>query len=305
MNKGILYMILSGLSYIVINTFVKILGQGPDQEIISGIQKYPIPEIILFRSIVTFVISYAVIRQKGLPLLGNNRKWLFVRGWAGVASLTLYFYTLHHLPLAIATTIQYLSPIFTLAFAVYLLKEKINRIQILFFVLAFSGIVFISFSKHTVGNMEVADFSPWWILVGLLSAAFAGLTYNAIAKVKDTDEPVSVVMYFPLVAIPVMTILTAFNYVIPQGKEWLILLMIGIFTHFAQLLTAKALHIANTASITPIKYLGSIYALLLGFFLFGEFISLYAFIGMLLILIGVIGNTYFRAERRGSYPKND
>ena len=51
----------------VVNVFVKILGKGPDQEIIVGIQKYPVPEIILFRSLITFVMCAAVIRARKLP----------------------------------------------------------------------------------------------------------------------------------------------------------------------------------------------------------------------------------------------
>lgn len=289
-------MILSGLCYIIVNVLVKILGQGPDQEIISGLQKYPIPEIILFRSIITFSICLAVIKQKGLPLLGNNKKWLVIRGITGTIALTLYFYTLNNLPIAIAATIQYLSPIFTVLLAIFILKEKVKPIQGLFFLLAFLGIVCISFSKSLSEEAQISQIDPWWIVVGVFSAAFAGMAYNAIAKCRTTDAPITVVFYFPIIAIPVMTILTAFDYVVPQGKEWAIILVIGVFTHIAQIFAAKSLHLANTATVTPFKYLGSIYAFVLGLFLFDEVISLYAIAGMLLIIVGVLGNTMVRSR---------
>lgn len=296
MNKGILYMILSGLCYIVVNVLVKILGQGPDQTIISGLQKYPIPEIILFRSIITFVICYAVIKSKGIPLFGNNKKWLVIRGVTGTIALTLYFYTLNHLPIAIAATIQYLSPIFTVLLAIFILKERVKLIQGLFFLIAFLGIVFISFSKYLSEDESISMINPWWILVGICSAAFAGMAYNAIAKCRYTDAPITVVFYFPLIAIPIMAILTAFEYVVPQGKEWGIILVIGVFTHIAQIFATRSLHSANTATVTPFKYLGSIYAFVLGLFLFDEVLSLYAIAGMFLIIVGVLGNTYYRAR---------
>jgi len=289
-------MILSGLCYIVVNVLVKILGQGPDQTIISGLQKYPIPEIILFRSIITFTICYAVIKSKGIPLFGNNKKWLIIRGITGTIALTLYFYTLNNLPIAIAATIQYLSPVFTVLLAVFILKERVKLIQGLFFVIAFLGIIFISFSKYLSEDSSISNVNPWWIAVGVCSAAFAGVAYNAIAKCRYTDTPVTVVFYFPLIAIPIMAILTAFEYVIPQGKEWGIILVIGVFTHIAQIFATKSLHAENTATVTPFKYLGSIYAFVLGLFLFDEVISLYAITGMLLIIVGVLGNTYFRSK---------
>ncbi|PWH85782.1 DMT family transporter [Brumimicrobium oceani] len=296
MNKGILYMILSGLCYIIVNVLVKILGEGPDQDIISGLQKYPIPEIILFRSIITFSICLAVIRSKGIPLLGNNKKWLVIRGVTGTIALTLYFYTLNNLPIAIAATIQYLSPIFTVILAIFILKEKVKPIQGLFFLIAFLGIVFISFSKYFSEDDSISNVNPLWIIVGVISAAFAGMAYNAIAKLRHTDAPITVVFYFPLIAIPIMAVLTAFDYVVPQGKEWGIILVIGVFTHIAQIFATKSLHSANTATVTPFKYLGSIYAFVLGLFLFDEIISLYAIAGMLLIIAGVLGNTIVRGR---------
>ncbi len=289
-------MILSGLCYIIVNVLVKILGQGPDQTIISGLQKYPIPEIILFRSIITFSICLAVIKSKGIPLFGHNKKWLIIRGVTGTIALTLYFYTLNNLPIAIAATIQYLSPIFTVILAIFILKEKVKPIQGLFFLIAFVGIVFISFSKYFSEDDNISNVNPWWIVVGVVSAAFAGMAYNAIAKLRHTDAPITVVLYFPLIAIPVMTILTAFDYVIPQGKEWGVILVIGVFTHIAQIFATKSFHAANTATVTPFKYLGSIYAFILGLFLFDEVISLYAIAGMLLIIVGVLGNTVIRGK---------
>ena len=298
MNKGIIYILLSGICFIVVNIFVKILGQGPEQTIIEGIQKYPIPEIILFRSVITFFMCYAIIRSRGIPLFGNNRKWLIVRGVFGTTALTLFFYTLDNLPIAIATTVQYLSPIFTVIIAVFLLKEKVKKIQWLFFLIAFAGIVFMGLSKLLSNDSAVTTINPWWILAGIASAMCAGVSYNAIVKCKNTDAPITIVMYFPIVAIPVMAVLTAADYIVPIGKEWWLLLIIGVFTQFAQVLMTKALHSDNTATITPFKYFGSIYALFLGLFLFDEVISLYGIAGMVFILIGVLGNTYFRSKKK-------
>lgn len=297
MNRGILYMILSGLCFIVVNTFVKILGQGPEQTIVPNIQRYPIPEIILFRSVITFLMCFAIVRQKKIPFWGNNKKWLIVRGIFGTTALTLFFYTLDNLPIAIATTVQYLSPIFTVIIAIFLIKERVRPVQWLFFAVAFGGIVFMGLSKFLSSDSEVSIINPWWIAVGIISAMCAGVSYNAIVKCRNTDAPITIVMYFPIVAIPVMAVLTANEYVIPNATEWLILIVVGVFTQFAQVLMTKALHSDNTATITPFKYLGSIYAFFLGLFLFDEVISLYGIAGMTLILIGVLGNTYFRNKK--------
>ena len=149
MNKGILFIILSGLSFLIVNFFVKALGAGPNQELFPGLQQYPAHELVLARSIVSFAISYYIIKRRGLPVLGNNRKWLMIRGFAGMIALTIFFYSIHYLPLAIASTIQYLAPIFTILFAMLLLKEKVKKLQWFFIFLAFIGVGLIGFNNLT------------------------------------------------------------------------------------------------------------------------------------------------------------
>lgn len=279
----------------VVNIFVKILGSGPNQELIPNIQSFPIPEIILFRSIITFVMCYAIIRARQLPFFGINKKWLIIRGVFGTAALTIFFFTLDNLPLAVATTVQYLSPLFTVIIATFLLKERVKYIQWFFMVVAFGGIALLGMSKLLSEDVLISGINPEWVMLGVLSAFLSGIAYNAIVKCQPTDQPITIVMYFPLIATPIMTIYAIFvEFVLPQGIEWLLIIIIGVFTQFAQIFMTKALHAENTATVTPFKYFGSIYAFFIGLFLFDEVISLYGIVAIVLILIGVLGNALFR-----------
>jgi drug/metabolite transporter (DMT)-like permease len=296
-NKGIVYILLSGLAFMVVNVFVKILGKGPDQDLIEGLQKFPVPEIILFRSIITFIMCFAVIKARKLPFFGVNKKWLLIRGFFGTAALTLFFYTIDNLPLAVATTVQYLSPVFTVLIATVLLREKVKPIQWLFMMVAFGGIVLLGSSKMLSDAQLLSAINPWWVTAGVLSALLSGIAYNAIVKCQPTDEPIVIVMYFPLIATPIMVVYAFFDFVVPNGIEWLLLVIIGVFTQFAQLFMTKALHAENTATVTPFKYLGSIYAFFIGLFLFDEVISFIGIAGISLVLLGVLGNTIFRKRK--------
>ena len=95
-------MILSGICFAIINFFVKILGAGPNQDLVDGIQHYPGHELVLARSIVSFVISYSILKSRKLPIWGNNKKWLLIRGVSGTIALTIFFYTIQNLPLVYA-----------------------------------------------------------------------------------------------------------------------------------------------------------------------------------------------------------
>lgn len=299
MNKGILYMLLAGICFLVVNFFVKILGSGEIGLFGTTGSKFPAHELVFFRSLISFSISFYLLRKRNLPVLGYNKKWLLVRGFSGMIALTLFFYSIHYLPLAIASTIQYLAPIFTIILAVILVKERLFPIQIGFILLAFLGASLIGINNFLVEDQNLL--LPWeWIIIGIISSFFSGIAYVSILKLKQTDTPLNIVIYFPMLSLPIMGIWCLFDFVVPQGIEWLYILTIGIFTQIAQISLTRALHSGDTSTITPFQYLGSIYALFVGYLIFDEVISFYAFVGICLILAGVIFNILFRSWKEKS-----
>lgn len=285
MGRSILYIILSGLSFFCVNFIVKMLGH-PEDAPLDGLQAYPAHELVFFRSLVSFSISFAIIRYRGLPLLGNNRKWLLLRGTAGMIALLLFFFTIHHLPLAIAATIQYLSPIFTALIAAYLFKENVSRLQYFTSILAFTGVCMIGITGFFSGEQSV-KIDPLWVGIGVVSAVLSGLAYNAISKLRETEATINIVIYFPMLALPITGIWTFFSGVFPSGIEWLLLLLIGIFTQIAQVLMTRAFFLANASAIAPFQYLGAVYALVFGWLVFGEILDTIHILGITLILMGV------------------
>jgi drug/metabolite transporter (DMT)-like permease len=285
MGKSILYIILSGISFFCVNFIVKMLGH-PETAPIKNLQQYPAHELVFFRSLVSFSISFAIIRYRKLPLLGNNRRWLLLRGTAGMVALLLFFITLHHLPLAIASTVQYLSPIFTALFAAYLFKERVSTLQYITSLLAFFGVCIIGTAGFLVQGPKV-EIDPVWIIVGVVSSALSGVAYNAISKLKETEETINIVIYFPMLALPITGIWCLFDGVFPSGIEWFLLLLIGIFTQIAQVLMTRAFLATNASVIAPFQYLGAIYALTFGWMIFGEHLEAIHLIGISLVIAGV------------------
>ena len=293
MSKGIVYIIISGLSFLVVNFFVKIFGLGPENGLIEHIQKIPAHELVLARSLVSLSISYFIIFRKGLPLLGNNKKWLFIRGISGTIALTIFFQSIQNLPISIAATIQYLAPIFTMVFAIIILGERIQKLQWIFVALAFFGVTLITLNDYFASYNGIA-LNYFWVSMGIISASMSGIAYVAIVKLKSTDSPISVVGYFPLIAAPIMIVWCFFDFVMPSGIEWLILLVIGVFTQIAQVTLTMALQIEQSSKIIPFQYLGSVYALLVGYLVLDEKLNTVVVIGVVLILLGVTLNSLIR-----------
>lgn len=292
MLLGIRYILLSGLSFILVNFLVKMLGGNNELSEYFQFQTYGAHELVFFRSLVSFIISAAIIKSRGIPFFGNNKKWLLVRGLAGVVALTIFFFTLQNLPLAVASILQYLSPIFTVILAALILKDKIFKIQWILILLAFCGVLFIGYDSLSNDSNVVID--PIWMILGIVSSFFSAIAYVAIVKLKNTDQPITIVLYFPMLALPFTGIWCLFDFVMPNGWEWLVLLLIGVFTQIAQILMTKALHTADTAKIVPFQYLGAIYAILIGWFVFDERLSGILITGMFIIIVCVILNTLYQ-----------
>ena len=291
MYRGILYLLAATFTFSLVNFCIKLLSDP--NWIIPHAQEYPVYELVFLRSVISLSICITIVKMKNLPLLGNNKKWLLIRGLFGSTGLFLFFMTLQQLPLAIATTVQYLSPVFTIVMAIFMLKEQVKPIQWLFFAISFFGVIFLGFDKSSSGNAE-----PIWLLVGVISAFFSGVAYNAIMKCRNTDAPITVVMYFPLVATPVTLVWCIIEgFVIPEGIEWVIILAIGILTQIAQVCMTRAFHAESASTVAPLKYIGAIYALVMGYFFFGETVGIYSGIGIVLIITGVLINTWFKKRK--------
>lgn len=269
-------MLISTFAFSVMQLCVKFLNHLPTHE------------LILFRSGISLVLSLAYIIPKGINPLGNNRKFLLLRGIFGVTALSLFFITLQEIPLASAVTIQYLSPVFTAIIAIFVLGEKMKRIQWLFFLIAFIGVGMLKGFDERVSLLYLG--------MGLLSSFFAGAAYNCIRLVKDTDHPVVVVLYFPLVATPIMLVLSYYEWVSPIGWDWALLLLLGVFTQIGQVFMTKALQAEKANLVASLKYLGSLYALCYGYFLFDETYGLWSLLGIGLILTGVILNVKLKTK---------
>lgn len=246
---------------------------------VKWLERIPAHEIVFFRAGVSLVVGYLLIRRAGLSPWGHHRPLLILRGVAGTIALILYFYTLHGMPLASAVTIQHLAPLFTILLSGLLLKEPASLRQWGYFVVAFSGVALVKGFDPRVTGVE--------LLMGMGSAAFAGLAYNLVRLLKDHDHPLVVVFYFPLVTVPVISGYTLTHFVWPEVLELVVLVAVGLCTTLAQILLTRAYQLDKAANVSIFNYLGIIIAVLLGYLLFGEVPTLLGLLGVAIIALGV------------------
>jgi len=284
MTKGVRFMIVAILFFASMNVLIKMVPRiGP-------------VEIVFFRSIVSFLISFVTLKKMNVSLWGNNKQWLIIRGVAGSVGLLLFFSTIKEMPLASAVAIQYLSPIFTSVLGIYIVKERVYSIQWVFFLISFIGVILIQGFDPRV--------TQWQLIIGVSSAIASGVAYNSIRKLKLSEHPLVIIFYFPLITIPITSVYLLFiGWVTPNLQELIILLSIGVATQFAQYFMTRAYQHDDLSKVSSIQYLGIVFALLFGFLLFDEAYTLKSFTGILVVLAGVILNIGFknRIDKRPSF----
>lgn len=277
-NPGIRFMLLATFFFALMNSAVKLLPH------------LPAAQIAFLRSVVSLILAFGLLKANGISLPGNNVNSLVLRGLFGSGSLVLYFITLQHMPLASAVTIQYLSPIFTALLAVYMVRERIKAIQWLLFGLSFLGVLIVQGFDNRI--------EPFYLLLGVGSALFAGLAYNTIRQLKETEHPILITFYFPLVSIPITLLINGFSWIDLGGWDWIIIIFIGLAAQAAQYFMTRAYQSSELSKVTSLKYLGVIYAWFFGFFFFEESFSWGAYLGMGLVILGVILNIWVKREEK-------
>ena len=75
------------------------------------------------------------------------------------------------------------------------------------------------------------------------------------------------VFYFPLVATPIMGVLSFFNWVNPRGLDWFYILALGVVTQVAQVFMTKGIQSDSAGNIMTYKYIGVVFAFIYGYFI--------------------------------------
>ena len=277
------YMLASALGFALMVACVKIANTT---------YQIPVLEIVAARAIVSALISYADIRRKKISPWGNNKPLLIARGTVGALALIFVYYAVTTLPLAEATILQYLHPVFTALMALFFLKEVIQRSTLACIALSLMGLVI----------MIQPNFSPdsaiaySWVSIGagLLGAFGSAVAYIIVKKLTQTEDSSVIVFYFPIIAIPISVALLGGDFVVPSLAATGVLVLVGIFTQVGQIGLTKALHSADANKATAYAYVQVLFSVFIGWVYFSEVPVFTTLVGGAFIMAGALINVLWK-----------
>jgi drug/metabolite transporter (DMT)-like permease len=283
-TTGVRHMLVGAFWFSVMSVLVKLAGR-----------RLPSMEIVFFRGLLTLAMSYAIVKRARIErVLGVNRRLLLQRGILGAAALACFLFSLTHLPLAEATLIQYMNPVFAILVAHWWFGERMVRGEWFALVASLIGVVLITRPAFLFGG-AASGIHPGHALIALMGGAFSGSAYATIRQMPK-ERPEVVVLYLPLMSVPMSLPFIASNWHAPTWDEWLLLIGIGIATQLAQTSMTKGLQVEKTARATMVGYVQIIFAGAWGALLFKEAITLWTITGALIVLAGMLSLLVVRKE---------
>jgi len=238
-------------------------------------RRIPGPEVAFIR----FAVGLAAfaIASRRIRMRANNKLGLVMRGAYGGAAVLLYFLAIAHLPVGIATLLNYTAPVFTAIYAALFLGEGVTPATIGALGLTTAGVALVIGGTAPPGSFGIGP----WQLVGVGSAMLSGAAVAAfcIAGAAITGPPALA------------------RWVRPRPAEWALLLGVGLSSLVAQLLMTHALRYVRAAVGGVIAQLTPVASLAVGWALFGDRLGELALVGAALTLAGVSLGTYLAAGR--------
>lgn len=274
------FMVLSAFSFALMTACVKLVST----------HNIPVLEIVAARGLVSLIISYLDIKRKKIPVWGSNKILLIARGTVGTFALMCVYYAVTTLPLAEATLLQYMYPVFTALLAFLFLKEKVQRSTLICIGLCLLGLLAMVKPNLSFDGEVVL---PWLsVFVALIGALGSGTAYVIVKKLSKLEDSSVIIFYFPLIALPLSLLLLGDNFVMPDAEALVLLLFVGLFTQVGQVGLTKAMQTEVAAKVSAFSYVQVIFSAILGVLFFNEIPSVWTFIGGTLIILGALINVF-------------
>jgi drug/metabolite transporter (DMT)-like permease len=264
-RKGIVLKLISAVLFAVMSALVRYLGT-----------RYPVGEVVFYRSafaIVPVMLVYAWRGELAAAVRTEHPCGQITRGAMAIVSMFCNFGALARLPLIEANAISFTSPFVSVVFAALILKEHVRIYRWSAVIIGFVGVLVV-LSPHFSGEELTIAMASAGALTGVLSG-LAGSISNAAAVIQtrrltESETTSAIVFYFSLICAVGSLVTFPFGWTTPPVAELAALVSVGFLGGLGHIFLTESYRYAPASIIAPFDYTSMVWALVLGYFLFGE-----------------------------------
>jgi drug/metabolite transporter (DMT)-like permease len=279
---GIQFMLVASFFFAIVASLVKHL------------KDLPLMEVIFFQSFPSMIFLPFIIMRKKLKIFGNNKNLLLTRCILTFGCIIACFYTLRTMNITDAMVLRQLGPIFVTLFGIIFLREKFYFCKVPIILLAFLGALLV------INPRFRSDLLP--VFIGIVGAILGGLSHISIRKLRLTDNPFIIMNYYIFFTgiISLLILFITKNFQIPNIRNIVILILLGLAVFFAQYFLTVSYRLAEASLISLYAYSQIIFCTIFGVIIFKEVINFFTILGVLCMVLS--GYLNYRFSRIRSFP---
>jgi drug/metabolite transporter (DMT)-like permease len=275
---GISLKLISALAFTLMSAGIKAVAA-----------RYPTGQIVFCRSffaLIPLIIWLAWRSEFPAALKTANLRGHLKRGVMGSTGMFLGFAGLAFLPLPDAVALGYAGPLLVVVLAALILKERVRIYRWTAVTIGFLGVL-LMLSPH-LGNETIARGFSGGPAIGA-ALALGGAFFSAFASIEvrlltSTERTGAIVFYFMGLTALLGLSTSLLGWTMPSWQDALLLFAIGIMGGLGQILIVQAYRYGDASLIAPFEYSTMLWAVAIGWFLFGDWPATAVLVGAVIVV---------------------
>ena len=281
--RGILLMALGFALFAVADTIAKVL-----------LEYYPPLQVVFLRQLglffgVNFIMLY------NLKWFGKTQSFSMqlLRGFTQAGSAVIFLVGLKTIPIADATSIAFVAPLFVIILSYFILKDPIGIRRWLAVVIGFSGTLII-----IRPGFEIINLGHLFIIIAALLFALRQIISRLLAP---TDNPLTTAFFTAYTSVFIFVLFQPWVWTPITDKNHIFLFLVyAIFAGTAEFLVIKSLQIAHAVVVSPLQYTLLIWVTIFGFIIWGILPDFWTFLGAGVIIATGLYSLHRERVRKSS-----
>ncbi len=285
---GIALILVSTLAFTLMSALIRSLGE-----------RIPLGEIVFSRSLFGLVPLILMLQWRGElreAFILHKPMRHVTRAVAGIGSMFCNFGALARIPLADATAINFVTPLFNVALAAIFLGEKVRRFRWAAVAVGLAGVL-LMLSPH-LGKGEWNSAAAYGALLALSGAFLVSAAMTQVRQLATTETTASLVFSFTVLSTLSGLVAMLWGWEVPSKWDAMILVLTGIFGGIGQITVTESYRHAGAGTVAPFAYTSMIYSIILGYAFFGEVPELVVMLGAMIVVFAGLFVLYRERQLR-------
>ncbi len=252
--RGALWMLASALSFTVMTTLIKFLGDDYS----------PALQTFYRQAAGLLVLAPMILRDWRGAFHTTRPGILFFRSAVGTIAMIMSFYAFQVLPLAEANALSFTRTLWLVPLAYFVLKEPLGPLRIGAALVGFAGVL-VMLQPGAPGH------GFGWGQLAALGAAFGfAMTITGMKVMTRDHSPFTLLVWSAVLGLAFSVPGALLQWRWPAPGDLALLAAMGVMGTITQGCYIKGMQIGDAAAMAPIDYTRLVFSAAVGFLLFAE-----------------------------------